>query len=44
MIHITHRLDKATSGLVIMAKNKETAQVIQTAMEERNSLSKFYLA
>lgn len=44
MIHITHRLDKPTSGLVIFAKNKEMAQIIQMAMEDRVSFSKFYLA
>ena len=44
MIYITHRLDKPTSGLVIFAKNRETAQLIQMSMEERNTFHKFYLA
>ena len=43
-IHVTHRLDKVTSGIVMMAKNKETAQSIQMAMEDRNSIHKYYLA
>lgn len=32
LIHVTHRLDRGTSGLVIFAKNKQNAQFIQMAM------------
>lgn len=38
-----HRLDKMTSGLVILAKNSETARVF-TAMFENREIEKYYLA
>ncbi len=44
LIHITHRLDRCTTGLVLVAKNKQIAQLVQTSMEERTTFSKFYLA
>jgi len=44
LIHVTHRLDRGTTGLVIFAKNKQNAQFVQMAMEEKNMFSKYYLA
>ncbi|WP_093328050.1 TIGR01621 family pseudouridine synthase [Thalassotalea agarivorans] len=38
-----HRLDKMTSGLVLIAKNKESAQNFQQ-MFEKHLIQKFYLA
>ncbi len=38
-----HRLDKMTSGLVILAKNSETARAF-TAMFENREIEKYYLA
>lgn len=38
-----YRLDKLTSGLLIMAKNTETAGAIQVKIRDRN-MSKYYLA
>ena len=43
-VHVIHRLDKVTSGVVLMAKNRETAQCLQMAMEERENIHKYYLA
>jgi 23S rRNA pseudouridine1911/1915/1917 synthase len=34
-IHLVHRLDRETSGLVIMAKNRKAARVTQMAFEHR---------
>lgn len=42
-IYPVHRLDKMTSGLVIFALNKATAQRFQTLFEARK-IEKFYLA
>lgn len=38
-----HRLDKMTSGLIIVAKNKSTAATFQTLFEQRQ-IEKYYLA
>lgn len=37
LIHITHRLDKPTTGIVILAKNVKTAKLVQMAIEERSN-------
>ena len=42
-LYPVHRLDKMTSGLVILAKTVETAQRFTTLFEERR-IEKFYLA
>jgi len=42
-IHILHRLDRLTSGLTIFAKNKEMANKLSKAIEERRC-EKYYLA
>lgn len=42
-IHLVSRLDRETSGLVILAKNRPTASVWQTAIEQRRA-KKIYLA
>ena len=34
-VHICHRLDKPTSGILFFAKNLKTAQLIQSAMEKK---------
>jgi len=38
-----HRLDKLTSGLVIYAKNKASANVLLTAIQNKNQIEKYYL-
>ena len=42
-IYPVHRLDKMTSGLVILALNKKTAQAFQR-MFEKHEVEKFYIA
>lgn len=42
-LYPVHRLDKITSGLLLIAKNKETAAKFSTLFEERQ-VQKFYLA
>ncbi len=42
-LYPVHRLDKMTSGLVILAKNSETANAFGTLFETRQ-IEKFYLA
>jgi tRNA pseudouridine32 synthase/23S rRNA pseudouridine746 synthase len=42
-LYPVHRLDKMTSGIVLMAKNLTTAQHIQQAFAER-TMEKYYLA
>ncbi len=44
MIYISHRLDKPTTGLVLISKNLATAQLLGEALESRTGISKFYLA
>lgn len=44
MIYISHRLDKPTTGLVLISKNLATAQLLGEALETRTGISKFYLA
>jgi len=38
-----HRLDKLTSGLVIYAKNKASANVLLAAIQNKNQIEKYYL-
>lgn len=42
-IYPVHRLDKLTSGLIIVARNKRATQWFQTAFEQ-NQIEKLYLA
>ena len=42
-LYPVHRLDKMTSGLLILAKNAKTANSFQTLFSEKN-VEKFYLA
>lgn len=42
-LYPVHRLDKMTSGLIIVAKNKHTAARFQTLFEQRE-IEKYYLA
>ena len=44
MVYISHRLDKPTTGLVLLPKNLRTAQLLGKAMENREGLEKYYLA
>ena len=44
MIYISHRLDKPTTGLVLISKNLATAQLLGEALESRTGIEKFYLA
>lgn len=39
---IVHRLDKDTSGLIIVAKGLETLNVLQKIFNERNVIKKYY--
>jgi len=41
--YLVHRLDKATSGLMCLAKNKEMAKRLATEMSER-TITKQYTA
>lgn len=42
-IHLVHRIDRETSGLVLMAKNRQSARLTQMAFQNRQ-VSKTYLA
>lgn len=42
-LYMCHRLDKATSGIMIFAKSKESASMIQT-MFENHQIKKTYIA
>lgn len=42
-VHLVFRLDRETSGVVVLAKDPRTARRLQTAMQER-SVGKTYLA
>ncbi len=42
-VHLVHRLDRETSGLVLMAKDKKYARITQMAFQNRQ-VSKSYLA
>ncbi|QWU90365.1 hypothetical protein CA3LBN_004726 [Candidozyma haemuli] len=39
-----HRLDKATSGVLLLAKNAETSSRFQSAFNDKNNTDKWYLA
>ena len=43
-LHIVHRLDCQTSGVMLFARNPETASKLCEAWRERNSVQKTYLA
>lgn len=38
---VVHRLDKDTSGLILVAKDKKTASILKTAFENRNITKKY---
>lgn len=42
--HLVHRLDKDTSGLLILAKNQKSAKRLSQMLESRTGISKKYLA
>lgn len=42
-VWLVHRLDKATSGLLLLAKNQDAASVLSQLFQERN-IDKYYLA
>ena len=44
MVYISHRLDKPTSGLVILPKNLKAAQHLGKAFESRDGIEKYYVA
>ena len=41
---IVHRLDKNTSGAIMIAKNDNMMQYLQTLFKERKDISKYYIA
>ncbi|MDQ7023578.1 MAG: RluA family pseudouridine synthase [Candidatus Gracilibacteria bacterium] len=41
---IVHRLDKDTSGAIMIAKNDKMMHYLQTLFKERKNISKYYLA
>ena len=44
LLHLVNRLDRETSGVVVLAKNKETASVAQKAMDDKALVGKKYIA
>lgn len=44
VLHLVSRLDRETSGVVVLAKNKPTASAAQSAVDGRGDVSKTYLA
>lgn len=44
MIYISHRLDKPTTGIVIISKNLNTAQILGKVLESKCGFEKYYLA
>ncbi len=43
-LHLVNRLDRETSGVVVLAKNKQTASIAQKAMDDKSLVGKTYLA
>jgi 23S rRNA pseudouridine955/2504/2580 synthase len=41
---LVHRLDKDTSGIILVAKNRDAAGILAPLFEERTSVGKHYLA
>ncbi|MDR0423272.1 MAG: RluA family pseudouridine synthase, partial [Rickettsiales bacterium] len=41
---LVHRIDKSTSGLLIIAKNRESADCLSTFFKEKKDMEKIYLA
>ncbi len=39
-----HRLDRVTSGILLLAKNKETAQSLSKSFRTRSNITKYYVA
>ncbi len=44
ILHLVNRLDRETSGVVVLAKNKQTASIAQKAMDDKSLVGKKYLA
>ncbi len=44
LLHLVNRLDRETSGVVVLAKNKQTASMAQKAMNDKTLVGKTYLA
>ncbi len=44
ILHLVNRLDRETSGVVVLAKNKKTASIAQKAMDDKTLVGKKYLA
>ncbi len=44
ILHLVNRLDRETSGVVVLAKNKQTASIAQKAMDDKSLVGKTYLA
>ncbi|MBR9885390.1 MAG: tRNA pseudouridine(65) synthase TruC [Oceanospirillales bacterium] len=40
-IHTVHRLDRATSGVILFTRNKDVAHALQTAFSERQVLKRY---
>ena len=43
-IYGVHRLDKVTSGILLLAKNKETANALVNCFREKKDVTKLYIA
>lgn len=43
-LHLVNRLDRETSGVVVLAKNRETASAAQKAMMDKKLVGKKYIA
>ena len=44
ILHLVNRLDRETSGVVVLAKNKQTASTAQKAMDDKSLVEKKYMA
>lgn len=44
LLHLVNRLDRETSGVVVLAKNRQTASIAQKAMNDKSLVGKKYLA
>ena len=43
-IYVVHRLDRATGGLMLFARNKKSAAALSTLVAEKDRFEKYYLA
>ena len=44
LLHLVNRLDRETSGVVVLAKDRQTASIAQKAMMDKHLVGKTYLA